>query len=179
MNRRRERWAKLAFIAVFCGGILGGVPEVYGQHKSSFNIGAGGGLSYGGFGVRLTYTPLQALGLFGALGYNLDAAGYNLGIQAHLPSSKKIGVYATGMYGYNTVLIVEAPTIKTRTTYYGFSAGLGLKLTLAEKSFLSAEILLPFRPEAYHSAIDDLESIGYDIRDPWPLAFCIGYHILL
>jgi hypothetical protein len=179
MVRKWQRLIKLAFLGIFFGGVFWIVPGVYGQNKSFLNVGAGGGLSYGGFGTRLTFTPFRTVGLFGALGYNLDAAGYNLGVQVHLPSPKKIGVYATGMYGYNTVLIVEAPAIKTRTTYYGFSAGLGLKFTLNQKTFLSSEILLPFRPEAYHSAIDDLESIGYDIRDAWPLAFCIGYHILL
>lgn len=179
MNRRRQRLVKLAFLAVFSGGLLWGISEAYGQHQSRFNIGVGGGLSYGGFGGRFTYTPVPVLGLFGALGYNLDAAGYNLGLQVHLPSSKKIGVYAAGMYGYNAVLIVEAPAIKTRTTYYGVSAGIGFRFALTPKSFLNGEILLPFRPEAYRSAIDDLKSIGYDIREPWPLAFSIGYHILL
>lgn len=174
-----HRLLKPAFPGIWWACVLLSISGAYAQNKSLVNIGVGGGLSYGGFGVRITFSPFETFGLFGALGYNLDAAGYNLGAQLHLPSSKKISAFATGMYGYNTVLMVEAPTIKSETTYYGFTAGIGIQFTLTRKSLLNGEILLPFRPEVYKTAIDELESIGYEIRHAWPVAFAIGYHILL
>ena len=112
------------------------ISVLHGQSSSHGDIGLGGGLSYGGLGARLTYMPIEKLGLFGSLGYNLDALGYNLGVQFHLPSQKKLNAYFTGMYGYNTVLIVEAATMKSRTTYFGFSPGAGLQFKLNEKTFL-------------------------------------------
>lgn len=150
--------------------------ELHAQNVYHFNAGIGGGLSFGGIGVRLTYLPVKAVGFFGSVGYNLDATGYNLGIQAHIPSRKMISFYVTGMYGYNAVLIVEGILETSKTTFYGFSGGPGIQLGFTERSFLSAEILLPFRPEVYKEAIDDFGSIGYEIKEPLPVAFCIGYH---
>lgn len=152
------------------------ISILYGQHPTMANIGAGGGLSYGGFGARLTYLPVRQFGFFGSLGYNLDALGYNLGVQFHLPSEKRVSFYLTGMYGYNAVLIVEALYATTKTTYYGISAGAGVQFRLTEKSFLSGEVLIPFRPQVYRDALDDLKSINYDVKDALPVAFCIGYH---
>ena len=149
----------------------------HGQSFYHLNIGVGGGLTYGGIGGRLTYLPVKTIGFFGSIGYNLDELGYNLGIQVHLPSEKMVSFYVAGMYGYNAVLIVEGILETSKTTFYGFSVGPGIQLRLTEKTFLSAEILLPFRPEAYKDAIDDFESIGYEIKEPLPVAFCIGYHI--
>jgi hypothetical protein len=153
------------------------ISVLHGQSFSHGDIGLGGGLSYGGLGARLTYKPIEKLGLFGSLGYNLDALGYNLGVQFHLPSQKKVGAYITGMYGYNTVLIVEAIDMTSKTTYFGFSTGVGVVFKLKEKSFLCAEVLVPFRPQAYKDAVDDLGSINYEIKDPLPVVFSIGYHI--
>ena len=170
-QHRETKWILMFFVTIVLG-----LTGLHGQHSSSWNIGAGAGLSYGGFGGRLTYMPIKNLGLFGSLGYNLDAFGYNLGAQFHIPSKKKVSAYFTGMYGYNTVLIVEAIATKTKTTYYGFSTGIGVQFKLEEKSFLCAELLLPFRPQAYKNALDDLELLGYDIKDALPLAFAVGYH---
>ena len=164
-------------ITIFTMVILLSTPLLFGQSSHHGDIGAGAGLSYGGFGTRLTYRPVEQLGVFGSLGYNLDALGYNLGVQYHVPSQKRLSTYVTGMYGYNVVLIVDAVVMETKTTYFGFSAGVGVQFKLKEKSFPSAELLVPFRPQAYKDAVDDLESMEYDIKDPLPVAFSIGYHI--
>jgi hypothetical protein len=149
------------------------------QAQSSFNgsIGIGGGLSYGGLGAQINYHPIEKMSVFGGLGYNLNALGYNLGLQLHVISPKRLNPYITAMYGYNTVLLVDAITMESKTTYFGFSTGVGVEFKLKDKSFLSAEILLPFRPQAYKKAVDDLQSIGYEIKDPMPVTFSIGYHI--
>ena len=168
------RWKKCFLMLVI--SIVVGISILHGQSSSFGNIGVGGGISYGGIGARFTYMPNEILGLFGSLGYNLDELGYNVGAQFHVPSKKKLSVYITGMYGYNTVLIVDAIIMETKTTYFGFTTGLGCEFRLKEKSFLSAEVLLPFRPQSYKDAVDDLKSINYEIKEPLPLLFCIGYH---
>ncbi|MCY1718886.1 hypothetical protein OU798_00940 [Prolixibacteraceae bacterium Z1-6] len=167
----------LKSITIFALIAMLSIPLLFGQSSHHGDIGAGAGLSYGGFGTRFTYRPVEQLGLFGSLGYNLDALGYNLGVQYHVPSQKRLSAYLTGMYGYNTVLIVDAVVMESKTTYFGFSTGAGIEFKLKEKSFLSAELLVPFRPQAYKDAVDDLESISFEMKDPLPVAFCIGYHL--
>lgn len=154
------------------------ISLLYGQPSGYGDIGVGAGLSYGGFGARFTYMPVEELGLFGSLGYNLDALGYNLGVQFHVLSQKKLGAYLTGMYGYNTVLIVDALVMESKTTFFGFSTGVGFEYRIKEKSFLSTEVLVPFRPQAYKDAVDDLESVSFEMKDSLlPVAICIGYHL--
>jgi hypothetical protein len=86
--------------------------------------------------------------------------------------------HISGMYGYNAVLIVKDNTT-SETTYYGPSIGAGLviKSRIPGKAFWSMGILLPFRPAAFHNAIDDLKMLGYDVKEPLPVGFSFGYHI--
>jgi len=177
VNQYRETPLRLnLWILMLFFSLILSITVLHGQHKTRANIGAGGGLSYGGFGARFTYLPVRQFGLFGSLGYNLDALGYNLGVQLHIPSQKRVSFYLTGMYGYNAVLRVEAPYTTSKTTYYGISAGPGIQFGLTDRSFLSGEVLWPFRPHVYQDALDDLKSINYDVKEAFPVAFCIGYH---
>jgi hypothetical protein len=177
MKRLLSQYLQKKFVLLALVFLVPGISVSHGQSSGIGDIGVGGGLSYGGLGARFTYRPIEKIGLFGSLGYNLDALGYNLGVQLHVPSQKKLSVYITGMYGYNTVLIVEAINMKSKTTYFGFSTGVGVEFKLKEKSFLCAEVLVPFRPQVYKDAVDDLESISFEIKEPLPVAFCIGYHL--
>lgn len=177
MKRILSKFPRKKRVLMFVVVMVQSISVLYGQSSINGDIGVGGGLSYGGLGARLTFKPIEELGLFGSLGYNLDALGYNIGLQLHVPSHKKLSAYITGMYGYNTVLIVDALTMESKTTYYGFSAGVGVEFKLKEKSFLCAEVLVPFRPQTYKNAADDLESISYEIKDPLPVTFSIGYHL--
>lgn len=150
------------------------------QENSKLNVGFGMGLDYGGFGTRVTYLPVNRIGLFGSAGYNLNSIGYNVGVQLRFPSERRIACHLTGMYGYNTVLIVESTTT-SKTTYFGPSIGAGMELKFKKeaKQFLSFEVLLPFRPQAYQNAVDDLRLIGFEVKDQAPLLFSIGYHFSL
>ncbi|WP_163711398.1 hypothetical protein [Mangrovibacterium lignilyticum] len=176
MKRILTQFSLKKRVLMFVVVMVLGVSVLQGQPASYGDIGVGAGLSYGGLGTRLTYKPIEQLGLFGSLGYNFDALGYNVGAQVQVLSQKKLSAYLTGMYGYNGVLIVDAIGMKTKTTYFGFSTGVGAAFKLKEKSFLCAEILVPFRPQVFNDAVDDLKLIGYDIKEPLPIAICIGYH---
>jgi len=177
---------KLIFLSAKKLSILSIILYLFGIHASLAQLsgrmtgGLGAGLSYGGFGAQITYLPLTRIGVFGALGYNLNSIGYNIGAQLKLPTEKRLNWYFTGMYGYNAVLIVKG-VINSKTTYYGPSIGTGmvLKFRRYEKSFLSFELLLPLRPRVYHNAIDYLKLIGYDVQKPLPMAFSLGYHFKL
>ncbi len=150
------------------------------QLPGKINVGIGAGLDYGGFGGHLSFFPADRIGLFGGLGYNLNALGYNVGAQLNFPNEKRVNFHISGMYGYNAVLIVKG-NVTSKTTYYGPSVGTGLilKSKRSGKSFWRFEVIVPFRPDAYHNAIDDMKLIGYDVREPWPVAFSFGYHIKL
>lgn len=149
----------------------------FGQLPGKLNAGLGAGMDYGGFGAQLSYLPLDRFELFGAAGYNLNSIGYNFGLKLGFPTEKRINWHITGMYGYNAVLIVKGMT-SSKTTYFGPSVGSGIimKSKSPGRSFLSFEIILPFRPQVFYDVIDDLKLIGYDVKEPLPVAFSIGYH---
>ena len=153
-------------------------PDADGQTPGKLYAGLGAGPDYGGFGAQLSYQPVERAALFGGLGYNLNSAGYNLGARFSFLLKERINIHLTGMYGYNAVLLVEGD-VTSKTTYYGPTVGGGLilKSKTPGRSFWSVEILLPFRPEAFHNAIEDLKMIGYDVKEPLPVAFSFGFHI--
>ena len=143
--------------------------------ESKFNAGFGMGLDYGGFGGRLTYMPVKYFGLFGGAGYNLNSVGYNVGVNVVLVPDKKVIPYLTGMYGYNTVLIVTGD-IDKKTTYYGPSCGAGVQIPRGERSFWNFELLVPFRSSEFNNDVDDLENLGAKVKNVSPVTVSIGYH---
>jgi hypothetical protein len=151
--------------------------EMFSQPVSKFNLGLGAGLDYGGFGAQLSYIPVNWAVVFGSAGYNLNAAGYNLGVKVSYPSESRVEGHLTGMYGYNAVLIVKSGSTGS-VTYYGPTVGAGMILKSKNRAgrFWSFELLLPFRAKEFHDAIDSLDQLGYDINEPLPLGFSVGYH---
>jgi hypothetical protein len=148
------------------------------QESSQINAGFGFGIDYGGFGARLTFLPIERLGIFGGVGYNLVGAGYNVGAQLRFPSEKRVDWYIPAMYGYNAVLKITGD-MEYEKTYYGFSTGAGIELKSASgKSFWNFELLVPFRDPQYQDDIDKWEAMGADFNSkPLPVSFSIGYHI--
>jgi hypothetical protein len=148
------------------------------QALEKIDLGVGMGLDYGGFGTRLTYTPIEQVGVFGSLGYNLNSLGYNLGAQFRIPVKKRFMGYLTAMYGYNAVLKVEGLVKDSGYTYYGASVGAGVQWKLSAKKnlWLNLEGILPFRPQEFSDAIRDLKTIGYEIEEPADVGFSLGLH---
>jgi hypothetical protein len=169
---------KLLTILLILGGIIPSVT--FSQPSRKTNLGIGGGLDYGGLGGQLSYLPIERIALFGAAGYNLNTVGYNFGVKVNFPAEKRVELHITGMYGYNAVLIVKGNTTN-KTTYYGPSIGAGLNLKSRKTvgSFWSFELLLPFRVKEFHDAIDSLKQLGYDVNEPLPVGFSVGYHFLI
>lgn len=136
-------------------------------------IGIGMGLDYGGFGSRITITPGGPVGLFMGLGYNLDELSYNVGTEIRFNPQKRSTVILTGMYGYNSVLMIESTN--DRKTYFGPSVGLGVR-TLAKnsvKNFFTAQIIYPFRDRE----LRELHREG--LVNYIPVLFSIGYNFAI
>ena len=67
------------------------------QERSKASIGFGMGIDFGGFGTRIAYSPAKWVDIFGAVGYNLNSAGYNFGAQLKIPSKRLVTPYFTAM----------------------------------------------------------------------------------
>jgi hypothetical protein len=150
------------------------------QTPGRANLGLGIGMDYGGFGAQIAYQPAKIFSIFGALGYNLDGAGYNLGVRASFPTEKKVEFHVSGMYGYNAVIMMKDDASASKT-YYGptFAAGIAIKSRNKGNSFLSIELLLPIRSSSFSDDLDILKNAGYDVTEPLPIGFSIGYHFAL
>jgi hypothetical protein len=148
-------------------------------HESSpVNLGVGMGLSYGGFGARISIFPVDRVGVFGAVGYNLHKAGYNVGgIVRILPKGKFCPVVMF-MYGYNGVIIVQGLK-ELNQTYYGPTVGSGMEFHFGNRpNFLNVELLVPIRSEQWRRDVDYLlNHPDIEMTEPLPIAISVGYHI--
>lgn len=153
---------------LFCTGAL--KAQHLGSEEGITHLGVGFGLPYGGFGVKLGHNLAQSLTLFGGLGYNLDAAGFNAGLMYMFPSTKQTEFYISGMYGYNGVIIFE-DYHKFNKTYYGPSFGAGFKINsrMNEGSFWDVSVVIPVRTEEF----------GQLAEDYLPFTISAGYNFML
>jgi hypothetical protein len=150
--------------------------EVY--ENARFYVGLGGGLDYGGFGGRLTVMTSEKFGVFGALGYNLVGTGFNGGVAYKVRPSKRACLVFGAMYGYNGVIKIIDGDAEDET-YYGPSFSAGVEVKSRRKinaNFWNFEIVLPIRPTEFQDDIRRLRNNGYEISEPLPIAFSIGYH---
>jgi hypothetical protein len=147
------------------------------QTPGRVNEGLGIGIDFGGFGAQVAYQPGKIFSVFGALGYNLAGAGYNLGLKASFPTKKRVEFYLSGMYGYNAVLIIKDNSSGDKI-YYGpsFGAGIAIKSRNMGMSFLSLGLIFPIRSGDFQDDIDALKYSGYDVSEPLPIGISVGYH---
>jgi hypothetical protein len=159
--------------------VLLSIPLVAFSQSGNMNVGIGAGIDYGGFGGRFTFLPSEKFGLFAGLGYNLDGAGFNGGAQYKFSTEKRVRPYAIAMYGYNGVIRAEnADGTTDSKSYYGPSFGIGIELKSRknESNFWNFELLVPIRSGEFSDDIDTLKDSGYDVTEPLPIGFSIGYH---
>jgi hypothetical protein len=148
------------------------------EEEYKANLGFGMGISYGGFGVRLSVLPAKQVALFAAGGYNLDGFGYNLGAEIRLLPGKKVVPALLAMYGYNGVIVVRGAE-QYNNTYYGPTIGGGVEIHSGNgQNFFTIELLVPFRPHEFKDDVQALQNNpDIQITGPWPVAFSFGYHI--
>lgn len=146
--------------------------------NARLNLGIGAGLDYGGFGGRLTVMTSEKFGIFGAVGYNLVGAGFNGGITYKFNPNKRACPVIGAMYGYNGVIKITDGGEEDET-YYGPSFSVGVEVKSRKKSnnnFWNFELVIPIRPSEFQDDINRLKNSGYEISEPLPIAFSIGYH---
>jgi hypothetical protein len=142
------------------------------------NLGVGLGLDYGGIGARLSVLPVRAVALFGAIGYNLNGAGFNAGASFQLLPKKKLTPTIKLMYGYNAVIVVKG-TDQYNKTYNGVSFGGGIQLkSKSGNNFFSAALLIPIRSREYYDDVENLlnNSQVTGVTELPPIAISVGYH---
>jgi len=156
-----------------------------------FNIGFGSGMDYGGFGVQVAMVTSERVELFGAIGYNRENFGYNVGVDYRMileSTTFPICPYYGIMYGYNAVIRSDGLDHKNDglacygKTYYGFSFKLGLEFwTKKSPCFLNVELIVPVRSDEYHESLKTLKK-RYDIdsgNGAFPVGLSIGCHFVL
>jgi hypothetical protein len=155
--------------------------EGYDDDRHIANFGVGFGLDYGGIGVQLAFMPIKSIALFGALGYNLDGAGYNAGISFLLMPSKKVCPKLVAMYGYNAVIVIKGAD-QYNKTYLGPSIGGGVQINTGNnQNFINVELLIPFRSSEFSNDMKALQNNSSitGLRDPLPFTISVGYHMKL
>ena len=141
------------------------------------SAGVGIGLDYGGIGGKLMFAPVKYVALFGAIGYNLNGAGYNGGVVARILPDKKVCPYVTGMYGYNAVIVIEGLRERNKT-YFGPSFGGGIELRMRNRNFWNFGLLFPLRSAEFQDDFDDLKNNpSIEITEPLPVQISVGYHL--
>ena len=170
-----KRIILLGFFLVLHASVLSQNQSAQG---STMNIGLGIGIDYGGFGGRFTYLPVERVGLFAGLGYNLIGAGYNIGAMYRFMPSKRVCPTFGAMFGYNGVIKVENAS-EYDQAYYGVSISGGVEFRLRNnKNYINLELIIPFRSQEFQDDVDALKdnpSIEFK-NEPIPVAFSVGYH---
>jgi hypothetical protein len=123
------------------------------------------------------FAPVKWVALFGAIGYNLNGAGYNGGLVFRVLPDKKVCPYVTGMYGYNAVIVIEGLSERNKT-YFGPSLGGGIELRMRNRNFWNFGLLFPFRSAEFRDDFDDLKNNpSIEITEPLPVQISVGYHL--
>jgi hypothetical protein len=143
------------------------------------SLGLGLGIDYGGIGGKFTFAPAKHFVLFAAVGYNFNNAGFNGGMIFRMAPEKKVSPFATVMYGYNAVIVVQGVE-QANKTYYGPTFGFGIELKAKSNNFWNFGVNIPVRSGEYKDDFDALDrNPDIDMTAPFPVAISVGYHFAL
>ncbi len=144
------------------------------------HLGFGIGLTYGGLGSRLVLNLTDGVGISGGVGYNFVGTGYNFALLLSPNSKTRTKAYFSGMYGTNTVLIIEGADDLNKS-YTGVSLGMGMQIKSksGNGNYLELGIIVPIRSSEYQDDIDDINRSNFINleSEPWPVLINIGYNI--
>lgn len=167
------------FCSLLLLAILTWTNVLQAQSSQKAFFGFGGGLDYGGLGVRAEFQPQQAVGFFAGFGYNLADPAYNTGLVVKLRPGQRIVPTVTAMYGYNAVIKLKyGPYNADAKSYYGPSVGAGCELYNKNKNNKWLfEVLVPFRSAEFRERYNDLKDGGVRFSPGiLPVSFTIGYN---
>ncbi|MBL7845293.1 MAG: hypothetical protein KF846_14110 [Cyclobacteriaceae bacterium] len=151
--------------------------EPVAETPSTFSLGLGIGLDYGGIGGRATFSPIPSFGVFGSLGYAIAGVGFNAGLQYRISPDNNIVPVLTAMYGYNAALKVTG-AFEVNELYYGPSLGAGVEFKSKRntKNYFSLELLVPFRDSQFDKDREFYKNLGVEFNDVFPVTISLGYH---
>lgn len=106
-------------------------------------VGFGGGLDYGGIGIRGGLNLIQQLMLFGGAGYTEAGLGYNAGIVFIAKPKSVVSLTVSAMYGYNAY----SSSSSEDKIYFGPSAAVGVRYLVGKRhvNFWHVSVIYPFR----------------------------------
>ncbi len=157
------------------------------SRESKVHIGLGLGMDFGGMGIKVEYLPVRYVGVFGGLGYNFSALGFNGGVHLRPLPDKKIQPLVLVMYGYNGVINIQGSNNQlaaaglegVNKTYYGFTAGIAGELKVGRKgNRLYLGVLHPFRNETFQQNYDKVRNSNQVTvkQELLPVTFSFGFN---
>ncbi len=128
-------------------------------------VGFGGGLDYGGFGVRGMLPMTQHLHLFGGIGYAIAGMGYNAGMSFIAKPKSVVSLTMSAMYGYNAA----ATNTNQEKLYYGPSGAVGVRYLVGQRhvNFFHVNLIYPFR---------NFDNTGINTGDFFPVLASFGFN---
>ncbi len=143
-------------------------------------MGLGLGLDYGGVGVKVELLPVDHLGIFAGVGYNLSSAGWNVGAAFKITPTKRVCPNIVAFYGYNGVFVGgDSYAEKYNSTSYGFTVGGNLDIKVNSKGHkLTFGLFAPIRSKSFMDKYNAAKNDPYlDITSELlPVAFSFGFN---
>lgn len=170
----------ILILCLFLNYKLSSQEQQLSYYQKPFYIGIGIGTDFGGLGMKLEYMFLDYAGLFTGVGYNLYKLGFNGGFMLKATPSKKVTLYASGMYGYTGVVVIEKASQFDRVDY-GFSLGSGIEIKTKAQNIWQIGVVKPFWSkgfEKYYQDLLDNPSIQFKGKLR-PITFSIGYKLVI
>jgi hypothetical protein len=146
------------------------------------DIGIGFGLDYGGiFGVQAQFIPVKHLSIFGAIGYYIEGAGWQIGVKGLcVPKTTEKGFrpFFKLMYGTNSQIVVDGAEYYNKI-YNGWTVGFGLEFRGKKRqNGIDIDLNVPLRTGQFW---DDYNTVQ---NDPYiemtgtllPFTVSIGFH---
>ena len=168
------------FLICFSLNLFSQVKPHFRPKETHFDIGAGAGFDYGGFGIKMNAYPNSYISLFGSTGHNTLQGTFNVGVTTRIPKYDAVP-FITAMYGYNGIVKVAKEECFDET-FFGYTVGAGMEFHLYEiNSYLIFSILYPFHNEAYNEKIKRFsQDENFELkRVPLDISFSVGFHHML
>lgn len=171
---------KLSFSLLFIAtaSFAQDVPTQIQNNSGKVYMGLGFGLDYGGMGAKIEYLPVENVGLFAGLGYNLYSAGFNVGASYKINAGERVSFNPTVFYGYNGVLKVEGASEYDMVSY-GVTFGINLDIHVGKNGDkITAGLFVPIRSKKFSDNYDDVKN-DYRVEmkaELIPIAVGLGYN---
>lgn len=171
---------KLSFSLLFMAtaSFAQDIPTQNQNNSGKIYMGLGIGLDYGGVGAKLEYLPIENVGLFAGLGYNLYSAGFNVGASYKIKASERFSINPTAFYGYNGVIKVEGASEYDMVSY-GVTFGVNLDIYVGKKgNKITTGLYVPIRSKKFSDNYDDVKN-DYRVEmqaELIPIAVGVGYN---